>query len=519
MNIRALRVNWLIVILLGFALPGVAETLGLGKISSFSGINEPFVGVIELKGISAAQLEKLKVSLASPAEFRQAGLNYSKHAASLRFTPSQSSSGKPIIRISSTEAITEPFLGIVLNIDSPSGFASKEYMVALEPEPSAFGTKNKLEPGNQQSSSPNSEEITNLEPQEVTAFPLRHGPIRTQGNLLAIAKSYSVRGASSSQIAMALYRYNQNAFIKGDINRLRAGATLEIPNRDAVFETTKGVADMELQHLIRGEPVVVSLPQIASQSSASPPANKPGSAPPQPLEDKTPLSGDRVASGGVRNDKQVAAVGVEDPKSSSRSISYPLVFGPVRPGESLLSVARQLTPKDATTSQTALALFKHNPKAFINGDIHKLRSGVKLTIPTAQSIFDLPPETAKQSYLAALRGQAIPPDVVQTAAAPRDDQFQNQPVASTSPTQPLAEVSDAKDKISPATTSTPVLITTAETPPVSDQTKDLPFGTSSGNPPTDLLSSPVKGHTPPSSPRQSKHRNPQRQRGLARRVV
>ena len=330
-----------------FLLPGVVEGLGLGKISSYSGINEPFVGVVEVKGISAEQIDKLTVSLASPEEFKYAGLNYSKHVGSLRFTPSRSASGKPIIRISSAEAITEPFLGIVLNIKSASGSASKEYMVALEPETTTSTVKAVSEPVGQEKSYQINDETNNQLQQKAVVFPLRHGPIQTQESLLGIAKSYSVPGVSASQIAMAFYRYNQDAFIRGDINRLRASAVLQIPQHDAILETTRGVAEMELQHLIRGEPVVVSLPQIAPQTDLPLPTDDSESVPRQTPNEKISSSGDQLVGSKGATESQ-ARSDEEHEKNYPPSISsYPLNYGPVRAGESLESVTRQLGPNDA----------------------------------------------------------------------------------------------------------------------------------------------------------------------------
>jgi pilus assembly protein FimV len=51
---------------------------------------------------------------------------------------------------------------------------------------------------------------------------------------------------------MALYRNNQQAFIRGDINRLRLGAELQIPSADELFALDAGSAQAQFATALRG---------------------------------------------------------------------------------------------------------------------------------------------------------------------------------------------------------------------------------------------------------------------------
>lgn len=487
-------------------MPGVAGALGLGKISSYSGINERFFGIVELKGISAEEIDNVMVSLGSPAEYKRAGLNYPKHAGSLRFTPSRTASGNPIIRISSSEAITDPFLGIVLNVDSPKGFGSKEYMVALEPEPTAFASGEKLVPEgprNEETSPPNSDGVDRPDPREVTAFPLRHGPVKSKESLLDIATAYSLTGASASQIAMALYRYNQHAFINGDINKLRAGVTLEIPHRDAVMESTKSVANMELQHLIRGEQVVIALPRLVSPSSESPSTDKIASVSNHPPAEKSPSLAEQPGSEKQGEVNLIAGDNREGSQSLTQSIPKPLKYGPVQPGQSLEIVARRLAPAGASLAQTALTLFTYNPKAFISGDIRKLRSGARLSIPDPQSIFALPQEDAKKVYEAALRGQAISSMMAQLVTPPQMERTSDQEVGASQPIPTAEETLESGEKIVAEADSMPKLAMIEDQPNIPDQPANLASDSSSSKDSPNLLSSQDAEHQTSPAPQAS----------------
>jgi pilus assembly protein FimV len=63
------------------------------------------------------------------------------------------------------------------------------------------------------------------------------------------------------------------------------------------------------------------------------------------------------------------------------------VYGPVRGGETLSQIAQRTRPSSGvSTHQMTQALFRHNPQAFINGNINLLRKGARLAIPSREQI-------------------------------------------------------------------------------------------------------------------------------------
>ena len=56
-------------------------------------------------------------------------------------------------------------------------------------------------------------------------------------------------------------------------------------------------------------------------------------------------------------------------------------YGPIRPHESLVQVARKFKPKEATLGQAIISIYLANPGAFENGNPHQLKKGTVLTIP------------------------------------------------------------------------------------------------------------------------------------------
>lgn len=123
---------------------------------------------------------------------------------------------------------------------------------------------------------------------------------------------------------------------------------------------------------------------------------------------------DRSAPVGVRSGGASPGHGGPEPApspSASQAAAsagrFPMRFGPVRPGTGLLVLARPGQQQGASLAQTALALYRNNQEAFVNGDINNLVVGATLTIPTDAELLALDPATAEQELQAALRGEPV----------------------------------------------------------------------------------------------------------------
>jgi len=172
-------------------LPNVSDALGLGGIRAQSALNEPFAAQIDLLDVPADELDTVKVSLASDAEFSKVGAERPYFLTNLEFRPQVSSKGRAVIRVTSSEPIKEPFLDFLVQVDWPKGRLIKEYTVLLDPPV----TVNRPPPRRMQ--------LAQL-PASVnaSAFPMRHGPVQQGSNLWRIARNMApAAGASVAQTA------------------------------------------------------------------------------------------------------------------------------------------------------------------------------------------------------------------------------------------------------------------------------------------------------------------------------
>ncbi|HYN77597.1 MAG TPA: FimV/HubP family polar landmark protein [Lamprocystis sp. (in: g-proteobacteria)] len=132
-------------------------------------------------------------------------------------------------------------------------------------------------------------------------------------------------------------------------------------------------------------------PSPATASEPSPPAVRPRKGPP-PSEPPP-----------VQTPRRAAPAPTPDlPRGN-----FPKRLGPVRTGTGLWRLARGHTPPGATVSQTAMALYRSNPDAFINGDINRLIAGRTLTLPSAGELFALNPDAASREFRAAMKGEKV----------------------------------------------------------------------------------------------------------------
>jgi pilus assembly protein FimV len=244
--------------------PASATALGLGAIRTQSALFEPFVGEIALKDIKPDELDNIKVGLAPDAEFKKVGASYAPALGELKFKPQISPQGRPIIRVTSDKPIREPYLDFLVEVRSAQGRMVKEYTVLLDPPSTVNRYRPRIEEAVAEPVSPTIAERTPAStPKQAPArsaasrhseagFPLRYGPVQQGKGLWQAALAISPSGATLAQTAMAIYRSNQGAFIGGDINRLKAGAILEVPSSAELFALDPARAEREFSRALQG---------------------------------------------------------------------------------------------------------------------------------------------------------------------------------------------------------------------------------------------------------------------------
>nr|WP_286554576.1 FimV/HubP family polar landmark protein [Variovorax sp. J22G40] len=243
---------------IALALGGVAfdaEALSLGRITVQSALGEPLRAEIDVTEISAAEAEGLRVNIGSPETFRTAGVPYNSALSDVRSTLQRRADGRYVVRLSSNRSVSDPFIDLVIEANWGSGRITRDYTVLLDPPSSRPSTAMAaIAPTPAQITPPAAAPLPVApRPRPATAAvavppPPAPAPaepaaraaaatggggqvtVRTGDTASKIAGAYKPAEVSLDQMLVALLRANPNAFINGNVNRVRAGAVLDLPS-------------------------------------------------------------------------------------------------------------------------------------------------------------------------------------------------------------------------------------------------------------------------------------------------
>ncbi len=237
--------------------------LGLGNIEVQSALSQPLRAEIELGNVDDWAASDLKVALAETNDFKRLGVELTPGLFDLEFDVVDGSGGVRII-VRSETAILEPFLHFVLVLDWPGGRLFKEYTVSLDlPSANEF-----VAPVKRVQISRPSREGTRAD----RTLALSHAgtdleKITTFGDTLwSIARATRPnRSISIPQMMLAIQQENPEAFLGGNINRLKAGYRLRIPDLAGATR----LAAQEAEAVVDAQNKTLSDPQSQKKTSPS----------------------------------------------------------------------------------------------------------------------------------------------------------------------------------------------------------------------------------------------------------
>lgn len=233
-------------------LPASAYSLGIGDIKLHSALNQKLDAEIALLMSSGENIADVKVKLASPEKFDEAGVPWSYFLSKIKFEAVTQSNGATVVKMSSKEALREPFLDFLLEVSWATGSLYREFTVLVDP-PVAY-TQSTI-PVIQK---PQQTAVLVTKPvddsfvragQTSRIADVQAGLTRRSDSLWKIAKKTNgYDDVSIEQMMMAIYEANPNAFYKPNVNALMAGKRLDIPERQAILKLSKKQALAAYKH-------------------------------------------------------------------------------------------------------------------------------------------------------------------------------------------------------------------------------------------------------------------------------
>ena len=249
--------------------------LGLGEMELQSFLNEPLKASVDLLNLQGLHADQIKIRLGSTEDFEKLGLDRPYFLTSLTFSVSVDGNGGPRIIVSSEGPVLEPYLDFIVEARWPTGRLLREYTVLIDPPVFSQATpvvsaSQRVEEveGSQAPSKKNDEVATSgtrvglfnsdLAPGAMperdynaasspSPAPGTRYMIGRDQTLWKIASQAKPEGASVHQTMLDIQRLNPDAFINGNINRIKAGYIIYLPSAADISSADVSSALAEVQ--------------------------------------------------------------------------------------------------------------------------------------------------------------------------------------------------------------------------------------------------------------------------------
>ena len=377
---------------------GGAQALGLGDIEMQSALNQPMNAEIRLTSVRAGETEGMIVQLASPDAFARAGIERTSALKNLRFSVDQSSNA-PVIRISSTQPVVEPFLNFLLEVDWPQGRMVREYTVLLDPPVFMSPTTNNRNAGADTPAVVQSGDQSLISPI----------PIERNSNA-AVADSFDessvVVVGAAEEVSDTVVATSQDVAQNAAQNATQGDSGGEFISLDELDDTTQSAAGdvvvlSDLDQPNTDAAAKFAADQLAAQTAASP--NTAAEIPDvELLGSSTEVSDDfvpktqqqldtaavnsTVADSTAADSSESEIVSLDDLDSLASTATAANKEVSVKRGDTLYEIAQANRSGNASVQQMMMALLNANQGAFINGNINLVKAGAILRIPQASEV-------------------------------------------------------------------------------------------------------------------------------------
>ena len=373
-------------------MPISATALGIGELQLHSALNQSLNAEIRLLLAPGENPDDIKVKLAPPEKFDQAGVPWHFFLSKIHFQAIQQANGSLVIKVTSREPLTEPFLNFLLEVSWPQGSQFREFTALIDP-PADYGapvTASVYSKNHSVETYPDydrpvrkptrtvkkriarTEQRSNITPQTPSSG--EYGPVEANTTLWRIADELgSERNVSTKQMLTALFQANPHAFNNGNINSLKQGAVLKIPETDAIrqadgahSEPRPSIAQKEKSTAARpassGNPALELVAPSSESKAAEITKNEGPIKPGQDIAQTAGPSGTGTTTGGKDTELQSRIEKLEQQLNMMQELlalkdqQLATLQGHTKPAEPIAADKTKVeTPATATTTDSATA--------------------------------------------------------------------------------------------------------------------------------------------------------------------
>jgi len=255
-----------------------AQALALGRMVVQSALGEPLRAEVDVLEITAEESASLRVGLAAAGAFRAAGMDFNAALADLQVVLQRRPDGRAFLRLTGSRPVNEPFMDMILEANWASGRIVRDYTLLFDPPnlrppvPAPLAPAVTAQTTPAPVTPPAAPSTAAVRPPEAVSAPVARAPaapapapsprpaapasaapdadagsasrLRVKAGDTAgrIAASNLPANVSLDQMLVAMLRANPNAFIGGNINRIKAGSLVELPDETVAAATPSGEA-------------------------------------------------------------------------------------------------------------------------------------------------------------------------------------------------------------------------------------------------------------------------------------
>ena len=232
---------------LAFLSGGAAQAATFGHARLASGAGQPLLILVPVSGLTDADLKALSARPAPAADWAQAGLTPPVPLDSLSVSVGADirPCGRRVLRVGSGQAFTGNLADLLLDVRTATG--EQRYQVSLvAPGPARTAASSMAAPraarGGSAPTLGASAPHTSTRRVPTGAIAVRRGD-----TMFAISRRHAVDGVSIYQLMMALQRANPQAFIHDNVNLVRAGSSLAVPDINDMLSISDAEARRQFQ--------------------------------------------------------------------------------------------------------------------------------------------------------------------------------------------------------------------------------------------------------------------------------
>lgn len=240
-----------------------AQALAVGMESPRlrSNLNQPLDARIGLTDTSGLDASLIKAGVADSAAFTRAGVDRSYVSDDIKVAVKQQG-GRYYLQLSTNGAVREPYVDLLLDVEWPNGKLQRQVTLLFDPagyssQPSLVtpaGARSRPLATNDSSPTRSVVFRDNAQPSQAasrsasSSTPPSSIKVRNGDSLWTIARRVRPDASVSIRQAMlAIQEANPRAFPGGNINKLRAGVVLSVPDRSTMLGRSRTEADKEVR--------------------------------------------------------------------------------------------------------------------------------------------------------------------------------------------------------------------------------------------------------------------------------